>query len=1022
MKLGLAMIVKNESHIIKRCLDSVKDIIDYYIIIEDSLSSDKTVDIIRETLRDIPGEVIKKDWAGFANMRNYYIDAAKGKADYILVMDADQVLEINEGFDKNKLEKDVYNCIIKYADLQLYFPKIFKPSCGCQYKGIIHNYLSTGTTTVGTLDNIRFIDLHDGSRAMNYSEKIKKDIVILKEAIISDPEDKIRYTFYLAQSLRENEQYEEAIEYYQKRVSFGGWAEEIFQSLYQIGNCYEALQNNEKASYCYLTAYNYRPYRAESLLKLVLLYRKLGQYYTAYEFGKIGIKIAYPGEDILFIEHAVYDYLMLFEHSVSTYWAGEYIEAIKICNQIEAMSNIPEHIKELNIKNRQCSFNKIAEWSMGRETLNWIELNIPFGSTILELGSGKSTIDLAENYKVYSIEHNKKWLNLSSKSHYIYAPIVDGWYNAEILEKEIPEKYDLIIVDGPPAQIGRMGFYNNLHLFNTAIPILFDDIERPVEKELLEKVSEKLNVKFTGHYVEYTADNKKFAVINYKPIETKKCDVLFYDDVTTAFTSETWQSQAVGASILEASFLLTEIARSKKVMAFTKIEQSINIDNISWDNYRNCHNYECDTLIVFRYSTLPSNVKYKKLIVWVMDAAPLYHKHLFEALNKNNAVLVTLSEWQKSLFVPYVNNVKVIEFWLPNEIYDYKLKKDQNKYIYASANIKGLQSTIKYWLLLKENECFKEAKLYVCTPGYDEVDRSKLEKAGIIFLGSLRFVDVVDEIASAGAMFYVNNFPETFGMSPYLAEVLGCKIHLLCTKGFGALKEVLNSDLVTDNKDKFITDILDAPQNGGYVIKPKILTKDIQYAKWQEIIEPLSENNISNVLGLRNYSKGKTGLLSLITRLPKDSVMVEIGSYIGESTILFAQHCKKVYAIDIWENGYDKTDSASELYDMKIIEKAFDNRMKEFVNVIKIKGNSKEENLKFENNSLDFVYIDANHQYEHVLEDIDLWLSKIKVGGFIGGHDYGHCPGVTRAVGEIFKSKKLRVFEDTSWLITNMKE
>jgi len=510
--ISLAMIVKNESRVIKRCLDSVKGIIDYYVIIEDTTSTDNTADIIRETLKGIPGEIIQKDWAGFADTRNYYIEAAKDKADYILVMDADQILEVDKDFDKNKLDKDIYNCIVKYSTLQHYFPKIFKPDCGCKYKGIIHNFLSTGKASAGKLDSIRFIDLHDGKRAMNYSIKIKKDIEILKNAIKIDPENKVRYTFYLAQSLREDRRYQKAIRYYQKRADFGGWQEEVFQSLYQIGNCYLQLKDYNRAICSYLKAYNCRPTRAEPIFKLAFLYRNLKQRQLAYEFSKIGIGIKYPKSDVLFVEHNIYNYLMLFEYSIALYYVGKYAEAIRVYNKIDSTMGVPKSTKKQNIKNREFSLQKISEWSMDKEIYNWIRRNIPKGSTILELGSGKSTIDLAKDYRVYSVEHDKEWLNLTDKAKYIYAPIKDGWYDIDVLKEELPTKYDLIIVDGPPGYIGRKGFYENLKLFNTKVPILFDDTNRGMEKQLLENVSKKLRKK----YVEYNTSNKKFAVLNYK--------------------------------------------------------------------------------------------------------------------------------------------------------------------------------------------------------------------------------------------------------------------------------------------------------------------------------------------------------------------------------------------------------------------------------------------------------------------------------------------------------------------------
>jgi predicted O-methyltransferase YrrM len=53
--------------------------------------------------------------------------------------------------------------------------------------------------------------------------------------------------------------------------------------------------------------------------------------------------------------------------------------------------------------------------------------------------------------------------------------------------------------------------------------------------------------------------------------------------------------------------------------------------------------------------------------------------------------------------------------------------------------------------------------------------------------------------------------------------------------------------------------------------------------------------------------------------------------------------------------------------------------------------------------ALDFVFIDADHSYDSVREDIAFWRGKVRQGGWIGGHDYNHkWPGVVQAVDEAF--------------------
>jgi predicted O-methyltransferase YrrM len=79
---------------------------------------------------------------------------------------------------------------------------------------------------------------------------------------------------------------------------------------------------------------------------------------------------------------------------------------------------------------------------------------------------------------------------------------------------------------------------------------------------------------------------------------------------------------------------------------------------------------------------------------------------------------------------------------------------------------------------------------------------------------------------------------------------------------------------------------------------------------------------------------------------------------------------------------------------------------------------------QFENKSVDFVFIDAAHEYEDVQNDIEAWLPKIKTGGIIAGHDYiPTYPGVMRAVNEKFGDKVDKRYEyEGCWLVNINKD
>lgn len=144
-------------------------------------------------------------------------------------------------------------------------------------------------------------------------------------------------------------------------------------------------------------------------------------------------------------------------------------------------------------KQRQVSLDDFGGSSIRRWCFEWIIRNLRPASRILELGSGAgSTQNLSHFYRLFSVEDQLKYVDRYD-SIYIYAPLVNGWYDVEILKNNLPTAYDLILVDGPTGEGQRWGFYHHLGLFDTSVPIVFDDIWRRSEREMMIKVGKKLN-------------------------------------------------------------------------------------------------------------------------------------------------------------------------------------------------------------------------------------------------------------------------------------------------------------------------------------------------------------------------------------------------------------------------------------------------------------------------------------------------------------------------------------------------
>src|SRR5215471_11928556 len=103
--LCLNMIVKNEAPVIARSLASVRPITDYWVIV-DTGSTDGTQDAIRALMADLPGELHERPWRDFAHNRTEALELARPHGEYVLIIDADDVLECETQFKMPVLEAD----------------------------------------------------------------------------------------------------------------------------------------------------------------------------------------------------------------------------------------------------------------------------------------------------------------------------------------------------------------------------------------------------------------------------------------------------------------------------------------------------------------------------------------------------------------------------------------------------------------------------------------------------------------------------------------------------------------------------------------------------------------------------------------------------------------------------------------------------------------------------------------------------------------------------------------------------
>ena len=355
MELTLFMIVKNESKIIQRCLESVKDIVNT-IVISDTGSTDDTVKLIHNFLKthSIKGTVYTDEWKNFGyNRSKSYKNAQEWlrknnydlKKQYLLTIDADMIFKVEKTFDKNMLSrKDSWLIQQKNPHVVYYNKRLFRSDLDYTCIGVTHEYWGSSNGQSEELLQTMFIDdLGDGGAK---ADKFTRDIRLLTQGLIDEPKNE-RYYFYLAQSYADSGDSEKAIEFYKKRIEAGGWNEEVFMAYLRLGDIYSGMKNNSEAIHWWSLGYEHLPSRAETLWRIIHTYRIMGKNLLALSFYETAIKIPYPSKQLLFIEKPVYDYKLLEEFSIFGFYTEKKHEAFIVCDFLRLQKDTTSNVLDL---------------------------------------------------------------------------------------------------------------------------------------------------------------------------------------------------------------------------------------------------------------------------------------------------------------------------------------------------------------------------------------------------------------------------------------------------------------------------------------------------------------------------------------------------------------------------------------------------------------------------------------------------------------------------------------------------
>lgn len=589
-KICLNMIVKNESKIITRMLDTVIEFIDHYVIC-DTGSTDNTIEVIENYFKDknIQGKIVCKPFEDFGKTRSYALQQCENEpdSDYILLLDADMKLEFSSDFNndnfKRNLTDDLYFILQGTDNFQWNNARIAKNNIGFCYKCPTHEYIDKDIdySKKNLPKELIFIrDIGDGGCK---DDKFERDIRLLEKGLIDDP-DNCRYLFYLGNSFKDCGKPEKAIEYYKRRIHAGGWYQEIAMSYYYIGICYRDLNQIGEAINAWLEGFDNLPKRIEGLYEIILHYRNQGKNKIANYFYELACKHrneVNPQEE-LFFKKEIYDILLDYEYSVICYYVtDDYSKVNNIYQELFNKSNLSDGKRDnmlsnfkfyaINLKNHSCEpiFDLTPLNNVGKNIK--MKHNYEFHPSTPSICLHNNKLINVVRYVNYYIDSEGEYKAKDDSDQYIYCSniitrnmcaIFKLQDNELKLEKEFEIKYNnkLDGFYGGTEDIRIMSDGTNIEFTGNKITQYegYGDMSIHIENGRLNLEKEEINSclldkenknRIEKNWVLFSKNNETYIIYQWYPLEIYKLDNLNassvfnqdlqYENVSLQYTIDT---------------------------------------------------------------------------------------------------------------------------------------------------------------------------------------------------------------------------------------------------------------------------------------------------------------------------------------------------------------------------------------------------------------------------------------------------------------------------------------------------
>lgn len=396
-RIILLTMVKNESRIIQRLLDSVLGRVDG-VVVCDTGSTDNTVELANAWIeaKAVPGKVYQYSFTNFGKSRtDSFLRAQEwvstvgwdARDTWALLLDGDMLLADPVNLEALAAEpSEIAGVSLKQVNGDMVYSNVRLVRCSEPWicKGGTHEaWTCPDGKRVSNYDSPTLKDYNDGGCK---SDKYTRDVRLLLEDIMANPTEARSY-FYLGQTYTGMRDWPKAIDALKRRIALPGWDEETYYAKVYLGEAYEHVGEKTMATQTWLEAWNSRPQRTEALMKLVTMWRKeptsqrvawmfLEQLYVAQKGQRLDGTPAgpkYENRDLLFVNQ--HDMAVQFweELGILAYYCGA-----------EAKAAAFKRIDEYDLKNK-----------LGWHQFNHIFSNLKWYDTVLDVSSTRFAIPLS---------------------------------------------------------------------------------------------------------------------------------------------------------------------------------------------------------------------------------------------------------------------------------------------------------------------------------------------------------------------------------------------------------------------------------------------------------------------------------------------------------------------------------------------------------------------------------------------------------------------------------------------------